>query len=130
MYWRSPRPGRSMAAPAPSTCCSAGCPNQRPGLAGTPSLCKSRQLARSKPLPKQPRLRIELAAQAAGGAAGEAQGQSAPPGGGERGCGTVAQQGCAERVRHHEATFFGDQKGRKVVRHREIKPVRKVSISG
>jgi len=57
-------------------------------------------------------------------------GQRPPPRGGERGCGTVAQQGRAERVRHYEATFFGDQDGRKVVRHSEIKPVRELSIPG
>ena len=50
--------------------------------------------------------------------------------GGERRCDAVAQHGRAERIRHHQATFFGDQTRRKIVRHGEIKPVRELSVGG
>src|SRR5207302_7733059 len=58
---------------------------------------------------EQSRLWVELAAQPRGRGECEAQGQSAPTRGGERGRDTVAQQGRAEPVRHYEGTFFGDE---------------------
>src|SRR5207244_1882570 len=62
-------------------------------------------------------IRVELAAQPARGCDREAQGQRAAAGRGERDCGAVAQHRCAKAVRHYQATFFGDEKNRELVRN-------------
>src|SRR6266481_895787 len=74
--------------------------------------------------------RIELPAQPACGGEREAQGERAAPGRGERGEGAVAQHRRAKGVRHYEATFFGDEKSRKLVRYSKVEPVRELAIEG
>ena len=48
--------------------------------------------------------------------------------GAEQGCATLAQQGSAERIRHHQATFVGDQHSGKVVGNREIEAICEVAV--
>ncbi len=71
-----------------------------------------------------------MAAQPARGGAAKAQGQGAAPGRGEREEGAVAQHRRAKRVRHYEATFFGNEEDGKLVRHREVEPIRVLPIEG
>src|SRR5437868_3677736 len=125
MCWRSPPPGRSMAAPAPSICCSASRPRQlKLQNAGKTAECPSPRLAQKRGL------RVELASEARRRGPRKAQCHRAASGGGERRCDTVAQQGRPEGIRHHEATFFGDENGWELVRHSEVKPVREFPIAG
>ena len=82
-----------------------------------------------KPIEK-PRFRVEVAAQPGGRRQRETQRQGAAPGRRQRACDTVAQHRRAEGIRHYQATFFGDQKSRKFVRHSEIEPVRELPVAG
>src|SRR5438874_259594 len=116
MSWLSPRPSRTPAAAARFTCCCAGRVEIRED--------------KQSPSFQPPRIRIELAVQPARRGERKAQGQGAAPGRGERGEGAMAQQRRAKRVRHYEATFFGDEEGGKLVRHSEIEPVRELPIKG
>jgi hypothetical protein len=74
-------------------------------------------------------LGVELAAQADRGGARDAQHDRPPPGGRYRRRRAVAQNGCAKRVGHDQATFFGDEHGRKPARHGEIKPVGELPVT-
>jgi len=78
----------------------------------------------------RPRLRVEMAAQPRCGEKREPQGQRLAPGRWQPLRDTVAQHGRAEPVCHDQATFFGDQKPRKVARNREKKPVGKFFVTG
>src|SRR6266576_1320911 len=60
--------------------------------------------------------------------AGEAQSERAATAGAERGRTSLAQQRGAERIRHHEATFVGDQHLGKVVGNREIETICEIAV--
>jgi len=74
-------------------------------------------------------LGVKMAMQPRRGETGEAQGEGATPAGVEWRSQTIAQQGSAERIRHQQATFVGDQRSGKVVRNREIQAVCKIAVS-
>ena len=74
------------------------------------------------------RFGIERSMQPRRSGAGKAQGQGAAAARVERRCARLAQQNSAERVRHHQATFLGDQLLRKVARDREIKTISKIAV--
>jgi hypothetical protein len=71
-----------------------------------------------------------MAAQPARSGEAKAQGQGAAPGGDERGRGAVSQHRRAKGVCHYEATFFGDEDGRKLVRNSEVEPVGVLPVEG
>ena len=74
-------------------------------------------------------LRVEMAPQPRRRETRKAQGKGAAAPAAERGWATIAQQSSTERIRHHQATFLGDQYLRKVVRNRKIQPIREIAIS-
>jgi hypothetical protein len=73
-------------------------------------------------------LGVELAPQPRRSQTRKAQGEGAPSPAAERGYATVAQQGGTERIRHHQATFLGDQHLGKVVWNRKIEAIREIAV--
>ena len=107
-----------MVVPARSICCCAG---------GAPSLDVDPRPAASHP-GEPTRLGIERSTQPGCCDARKAQSQGAATAWVERRRARLAQQGSAELVRQHQATFLGDQRLWKVGRDREIKTICKIAV--
>jgi len=73
-------------------------------------------------------VRVETSLQSHCPDAGKAQGHRTAPAGAERCRLAIAQQCRSERIRHHQATFIGDQHLREVAGNREIKTVSKIAV--
>src|SRR5271154_5973946 len=74
------------------------------------------------------RFGVEKAAQPRRRDAGKAHRHGTAAAGLEPRCAAIAKYGCAERIRHHQATFIRDQRTRKVVWHGKVKTIREVTI--